>query len=59
MKRGQRVLIHGSAGTVGSQAVQLAALEGAEVLSTASAKDLDFVKKLGANQVIDYKTQRF
>jgi NADPH:quinone reductase-like Zn-dependent oxidoreductase len=59
LQAGQRVLIHGGAGGVGHFAVQFAAARGAEVISTASTRDLDFVKKLGAKQVIDYRTQRF
>lgn len=56
---GQRVLIHGAAGGVGSMAVQLAKWRGAEVVATASAEDVEFVRGLGADQVIDYKTERF
>ena len=53
---GQRVLIHGGAGGVGNYAVQLAASQGAEVIATASAKDADYVRGLGAGLVIDYRT---
>lgn len=56
---GQRVLIHGAAGGVGSIAVQLAKWRGAEVVATASAEDIEFVRGLGADQVIDYKAERF
>jgi NADPH:quinone reductase-like Zn-dependent oxidoreductase len=56
---GQRVLIHGAAGGVGSMAVQLAKWRGAEVVATASAEDLEFVRGLGADQVIDYRAGRF
>ena len=50
---GQRVLIHGAAGGVGSFAVQLARWRGAHVIGTASAHNGDFVRKLGADEVID------
>ncbi|WP_328673278.1 NADP-dependent oxidoreductase [Streptomyces sp. NBC_00328] len=56
---GQRVLVHGGAGGVGSFAVQVAAALGAEVTATASAGDADFVRGLGAETVIDYAGQRF
>ena len=59
LRSGQRVLIHGGGGGVGHYAVQFAAAAGAEVAATANAKDLEFVRSLGAKQVIDYKAQRF
>jgi NADPH:quinone reductase-like Zn-dependent oxidoreductase len=55
----QRILVHGGAGAVGIFAVQLADHHGAYVIATASTPTLDFVKQLGANEVIDYKTSRF
>jgi NADPH:quinone reductase-like Zn-dependent oxidoreductase len=55
----ERVLIHGGSGGVGIFAVQLAHRHGAYVISTASTKNLSLVKQLGANEVIDYKTQQF
>jgi NADPH:quinone reductase-like Zn-dependent oxidoreductase len=55
----QRVLIHGGAGGVGSFAVQLARWRGAHVAATSSARDLDLVRELGADEVIDYRAQRF
>lgn len=55
----QRVLIHGAAGGVGSFAVQLARWRGARVIATASARDVDFVHKLGADDVIDYRGTPF
>ena len=51
---GQHVLVHGGAGGVGAYAVQLAALAGARVTATASARDLAFVTGLGADDVLDY-----
>jgi NADPH:quinone reductase-like Zn-dependent oxidoreductase len=59
LERGQRVLIHGAAGAVGTFAVQLAHRRGAHVIATASAANLDFVRTLGADEVIDYKATRF
>jgi NADPH:quinone reductase-like Zn-dependent oxidoreductase len=56
---GRRVLIHGAAGGVGTFAVQLARLEGAHVIATASAKNEEFVRQLGANEIIDYQRARF
>ena len=59
LERGQRVLIHGGAGGVGSFAVQFARWRGAHVTATSSARDTDLVRELGADEVIDYRTQRF
>jgi NADPH:quinone reductase-like Zn-dependent oxidoreductase len=56
---GQRVLIHGAAGGVGTFAVQLARSEGARVLATASAKNEELLRQLGADEVIDYQKARF
>lgn len=56
---GQKVLIHGGAGGVGSIAIQLAEHLGAYVATTAGKADFGKVTKLGANEVIDYKTQDF
>lgn len=55
----ERILIHGGSGGVGTFAVQLAQRHGAYVISTTSTKNLSLVKQLGANEVIDYKTQNF
>ncbi len=56
---GQTVLIHGASGGVGVFAVQLARGRGARVIGTASANNLDFVRGLGAEEVIDYRAERF
>src|SRR5262249_37779609 len=56
---GERVLIHGGAGSVGIFALQLARLRGAHVITTVSADDFEFVRELGADEVLDYKTSRF
>src|SRR5262249_5620006 len=59
LQAGDRVLIHGAAGAVGLFAVQLAHLHGAYVIATASVRNADFVRKLGAVEVIDYQTSLF
>jgi NADPH:quinone reductase-like Zn-dependent oxidoreductase len=59
LKAGQAVLIHGGSGGVGHFAVQFAKAKGARVLTTASTDSLEFARTLGADVVIDYKTQRF
>ena len=59
LQTGQSVLIHGGAGGVGSFAVQLARWRGAHVTATASARDAELVRDLGAGDVIDYRAQRF
>lgn len=56
---GQFVLIHGGSGGVGSAAIQLAKHLGAKVATTASAANADFVRQLGADVVIDYRTEDF
>jgi NADPH:quinone reductase-like Zn-dependent oxidoreductase len=56
---GQTVLIHGAAGNVGAYAVQLASQAGLHVLATAAAGDRDYVRSLGAETVMDYRTERF
>jgi len=59
LARGQRVLIHAGAGGVGSFAVQLAKHLGATVAVTAGSKNVEFVRSLGADQVIDYTKTDF
>ncbi|MBI3345301.1 MAG: NADP-dependent oxidoreductase [Gammaproteobacteria bacterium] len=56
---GQSILIHAGAGGVGSYAVQFAHWKGARVIATASARNADLVRSLGADQVIDYTQTRF
>lgn len=56
---GQRVLIHAAGGGVGHFAVQIAKARGAYVVATASAAKVDFVRGLGADEVIDYRNQDF
>jgi NADPH:quinone reductase-like Zn-dependent oxidoreductase len=55
----QKILIHGAAGGVGMFAVQLALRQGAHVVATGSGRNLPFLVRLGANQVIDHNTTRF
>ncbi|WP_411349453.1 NADP-dependent oxidoreductase [Paenibacillus sp. WLX2291] len=59
LQSGQTVLIHAAAGGVGQFAVQLAKWKGATVIGTASADNVDFVQSLGADQVIDYRSEDF
>jgi NADPH:quinone reductase-like Zn-dependent oxidoreductase len=59
LKAGQRVLIHGGSGGVGHFAIQFAKAKGAHVITTVSAPNRDFVRRLGADEVIDYQAQRF
>jgi NADPH:quinone reductase-like Zn-dependent oxidoreductase len=59
LKSGQSVLIHGGSGGVGHFAVQFAKAKGARVLTTVSSRNVPFARGLGADVVIDYKTQRF
>jgi NADPH:quinone reductase-like Zn-dependent oxidoreductase len=59
LSAGQTVLIHAAAGGVGHFAVQFSKWKGATVIGTASARNEEFVKKLGADMVIDYATRKF
>jgi NADPH:quinone reductase-like Zn-dependent oxidoreductase len=56
---GQSVLIHGAAGNVGAYAVQMARQSGLHVVATAGSADLEYVRGLGAETVVDYKKERF
>lgn len=59
VKSGQKVLIHGGAGGVGSIAIQVAKVLGATVATTVGTSNVEFAKSLGADVVIDYKSQDF
>ncbi|MDL5052980.1 NADP-dependent oxidoreductase [Oscillatoria laete-virens NRMC-F 0139] len=59
LRKGQIALIHAAAGGVGHFAVQFAKAAGADVIATASEKNRDFLKSLGVDEVIDYRTQKF
>ena len=59
VKKGDRVLVHGGAGGVGNYAIQIARHIGCYVITTVSGADRAFVKELGADEVIDYRTQAF
>jgi NADPH:quinone reductase-like Zn-dependent oxidoreductase len=59
IKEGDRILIHAGSGGVGSFAIQFAKAKGAIVYTTTSNKNIDWVKALGADRVIDYKTEDY
>lgn len=59
LQTGERVLIHGGSGAVGIFAVQIAQRAGARVITTASARNFDLLRELGAHEVIDYRSERF
>lgn len=59
LQQGQRLLFHGSAGGLGSMAVQLAKAKGAYVIGTASSRNADFLRQLGSDEVIDYQSTGF
>jgi alcohol dehydrogenase len=59
LKKGQKILIHGGAGGIGSIAIQIAKSIGAFIATTVSEKDKSFVKELGADIIIDYHAQNF
>lgn len=59
LKRGETVLVHAGAGGVGSFAIQLARIVGARVVATASGTGIELARQLGADQVIDYRSENF
>jgi NADPH:quinone reductase-like Zn-dependent oxidoreductase len=59
LQAGQRVLVHGAAGGVGLYVVQLAVWKSAQVIATASAHNLDFVRSLGVELALDYNAAPF
>ena len=59
LQKSQKILIHGGAGGIGSVAIQLAKHLGAYVATTVSTNDKQFAKEVGADEIIDYKTQTF
>lgn len=59
LKRGDKILIHAASGGVGHFAVQIARYLGAQVYATASKEKHEFIKSLGADVIIDYRTQKF
>ncbi|MCA1660383.1 MAG: NADP-dependent oxidoreductase, partial [Verrucomicrobiaceae bacterium] len=59
LSSGQTVLIHGGSGGVGSFAIQIAKARGAKVIATASGRNQQFMKELGADQTIDYTATKF
>jgi NADPH:quinone reductase-like Zn-dependent oxidoreductase len=58
-KTGITILIHGAAGGVGSYASQIAISVGARVIGTATGADIEYLKSLGVEQIVDYKRERF
>jgi NADPH:quinone reductase-like Zn-dependent oxidoreductase len=59
LREGQRVLVHAGAGGVGHVAIQIAKARGAHVIATSSAPKHDFLRGLGADEAIDYRTTDF
>ncbi len=59
LSRGKKILIHGGAGGIGTMAIQVAKYLGAYVATTVSAKDMQYARELGADEIIDYKNQSF
>lgn len=59
LQAGQRVLIYGATGAIGSAALQIIKAIGAEVTAVCNTKNIDLIKSLGADRVIDYTTEDF
>ena len=59
LQAGQKIFIHGGGGGIGAAAIQLAKHLGAHVATTATGEDLEYVRSLGADEVIDYKSEDF
>ncbi|MEX0616471.1 MAG: NADP-dependent oxidoreductase [Candidatus Woykebacteria bacterium] len=59
LSKGQKILIHGGAGGIGTIAIQIAKALGAYAVTTVNGKDIDYVKSLGADETIDYKNNDF
>ncbi len=59
LKADQKILIHGGAGGIGTIAIQIAKHMGLYVATTATGEGIDYVKKLGADEIIDYRNQDF
>ncbi|MEO6923400.1 MAG: NADP-dependent oxidoreductase [Bryocella sp.] len=59
LQAGERLLVHGGSGSVGTFVIQLAKMHGAEVIATCSTKNVEFLRSLNVDQIIDYETVRF
>jgi len=59
LKKGQKILIHGGSGGIGSMAIQIAKYLGAYVATTGRKGKADYLKALGANEIIDYRNEKF
>ena len=59
LQKGQKILIHAGSGGVGTFAIQLAKIMGATVTTTASEAGANLVTSLGADEIINYKTEKF
>jgi alcohol dehydrogenase len=59
LQNGQKIMINGGAGGIGTMAIQIAKSKGAYVAATAGTDDVEYVKGLGADEIIDYKSENF